>query len=107
VKAVVCNRYGPPDVLRIKEVPKSVPRDNEVLIRIRATTVTSTDCNNRNLTFVPRLMRLPVRVFLVGLLRPKVRILGVDLAGEIEAVGKDVEAGHKKGNVIIKVGHDE
>jgi NADPH:quinone reductase-like Zn-dependent oxidoreductase len=90
VKAVVCRRYGPPDVLKLKEVAKPAPRDNEVLIKIRATTVTTTDCNMRNLTFVPRLMRLPVRLFMTGLFRPKVGTLGVDLAGEIETVAKDV-----------------
>lgn len=90
MKAVVCRRYGPPDVLKLKEVAKPAPRDNEVLIKIRATTVTTTDCNMRNLTFVPRLMRLPVRLFMTGLFRPKVGTLGVDLAGEIETVAKDV-----------------
>lgn len=90
MKAVVCPRYGPPEVLRLKEVEKPVPRDDEVLIKIRATTVTSTDCNMRNLTFVPGLFRLPVRLFMVGPFRPKVHRLGVDLAGEIKAVGKDV-----------------
>lgn len=90
MKAVVCPRYGPPEVLRLKEVEKPVPRDDEVLIKILATTVTSTDCNMRNLTFVPGLFRFPVRLFMVGPFRPKVNRLGVDLAGEIKAVGKDV-----------------
>jgi NADPH:quinone reductase-like Zn-dependent oxidoreductase len=90
VKAIVCERYGRPDVLQLKEVEKPVPGDNELLIRVYATTVTSTDCNMRNLTFVPRLFRLPVRLFMVRLFRPKTRILGVDLAGEVEGVGSSV-----------------
>ncbi|MGD8969324.1 MAG: NAD(P)-dependent alcohol dehydrogenase [Anaerolineae bacterium] len=89
MKAIVHTEYGPPDELQLKEVEKPVPKDNEVLIRILATTVTTSDCNIRNLTFVPKLLRLPMRMQL-GLLRPKNRILGFDLAGDVEAAGKDV-----------------
>jgi NADPH:quinone reductase-like Zn-dependent oxidoreductase len=70
-------------------VEKPVPRDNEVLIRIHATTVTTSDCNIRNQTFVPGVLRLPIRMQF-GLLKPKELILGFDLAGDVEAVGKDV-----------------
>jgi NADPH:quinone reductase-like Zn-dependent oxidoreductase len=59
MKAIVWTRYGPPDELQLKEVEKSVPKDNEVLIKIHATTVTSSDCNLRNFTFVPKLFLLP------------------------------------------------
>jgi NADPH:quinone reductase-like Zn-dependent oxidoreductase len=76
--------------LRLEEVPSPVPQDHELLIKIHATTVTSTDCNMRNLTFVPWFFRLPARLFMVGALRPKVNVLGVDFAGEIVAVGEDV-----------------
>jgi NADPH:quinone reductase-like Zn-dependent oxidoreductase len=90
MKAIVSTRYGPPEVLRLKKVRTPSPNDHEVLIKIRATTVTSTDCNARNLTFVPAPMRLPVRLFMVGAFRPKIRIPGVDLTGEVEAVGGEV-----------------
>jgi NADPH:quinone reductase-like Zn-dependent oxidoreductase len=89
MKAIVHTKYGPPDELQLQEVEKPVPKDDEVLIKIHATTVTTTDCNARNVTFVPKLLRLPLRMQL-GFLKPKNKILGVDLAGEIEAVGKDV-----------------
>ena len=89
MKAIVHTAYGPPDELQLKEVEKPVPKDNEVLIKIHATTVTTTDCNVRNLTFLPPLLKLPMRMQF-GLLKPNVKILGVELAGEIEATGKDV-----------------
>jgi NADPH:quinone reductase-like Zn-dependent oxidoreductase len=90
MKAIVHTAYGPPDELQLKEVKKPVPKGYEVLIKIHATTVTTTDCNIRNLTFLPKLLRLPMRMQF-GFLKPKIKILGVDLAGEIEAVGKDVK----------------
>jgi NADPH:quinone reductase-like Zn-dependent oxidoreductase len=89
MKAIVHTAYGPPDELQLKEVEKPVPKDNEVLIKIHATTVTTTDCNIRNMTFLPKLLRLPMRMQF-GFQKPKIKILGVDLAGEIEAAGKDV-----------------
>ena len=82
MKAVVYTTYGTPDVLQISEVPTPTPKDNEVLIRIHAAAVTTTDCNLRG---GDKLMRL---VF--GLRRPKRQVLGTEFAGEIEAVGKDV-----------------
>jgi NADPH:quinone reductase-like Zn-dependent oxidoreductase len=90
MKAIVHTGYGPPDELELKEVEKPVPKEDEVLIKIHATTVTTTDCNVRNLTFVPKLLRLPMRMQF-GFLKPKIKILGIDLAGEIEAAGKDVK----------------
>jgi NADPH:quinone reductase-like Zn-dependent oxidoreductase len=89
MKAIVHTAYGPPDELQLKEVEKPAPKDNEVLIRIHATTVTTSDCNIRNQTFVPGVLRLPIRMQF-GLLKPKELILGFDLAGDVEAVGKDV-----------------
>jgi len=89
MKAILHTEYGPPDELQLKEVEKPVPKEDEVLIKIHATTVTTSDCNARNLTFVPKLFLLPVRMQL-GLIKPKNNMLGFDLAGEIEAVGKDV-----------------
>jgi NADPH:quinone reductase-like Zn-dependent oxidoreductase len=90
MKAIVHTKYGPPDELQVREVEKPVPKDDEVLIQIHATTVTTSDCNNRNLTFVPKLFHLPMRMQF-GLLKPKNRILGFDLAGDVEAIGKDVK----------------
>jgi len=89
MKAILHTKYGPPDELQLKDVEKPTPKDNEVLIKIYATTVTTTDCNARNFTFVPKSFRFPARM-VFGFKKPKINILGVDLAGEIEAVGKDV-----------------
>jgi len=99
VKAIVHTKYGPPDELQLKEVEKPVPKDDEVLIKIHATTVTTSDCNIRNFTFVPKLFLLPSRMQF-GFMKPKINILGLDLAGEIEAVGKDVRR-FKKGDQVF------
>jgi 2-desacetyl-2-hydroxyethyl bacteriochlorophyllide A dehydrogenase len=89
MKAIVCERYGPPDVLQLKEVEKPVPKDNEVLIRIYATTVTKFDCWTRSCT-APTGMGLISRIA-GGFTKPKKTIIGTELAGEIEAVGKNVK----------------
>ena len=99
MKAIVHTEYGPPDELQLKEVEKPVPKDNEVLIKIHATTVTSSDCNVRNLTFAPKWSVLPMRMQF-GLRKPKINRLGIDLAGEIEAVGKDVKQ-YKTGDQVF------
>jgi NADPH:quinone reductase-like Zn-dependent oxidoreductase len=88
MKAIVWTNYGPPDVLQLQGVAKPTPKDHEVLIRIYATTVTTADCELRSLT-LPLALRLPLRLYL-GLIRPRHKILGQELAGDIEAVGKDV-----------------
>jgi NADPH:quinone reductase-like Zn-dependent oxidoreductase len=90
MKAILHTQYGPPDELQLKEVEKPVPKDNEVLIKIHATTVTTTDCNVRNFTFVPKSFTFFARM-MFGFKTPKINILGIDLSGEIEAVGKDVK----------------
>jgi NADPH:quinone reductase-like Zn-dependent oxidoreductase len=90
MKAIVWTKYGSPDVLQLKEIAKPTPKANEVLIKIYATTVTAGDCEARSLK-MPILIRLPMRVY-VGLRKPKrITILGQELAGEIEAIGKDVK----------------
>lgn len=83
MRAVVCDRYGPPDVLRLEEVAKPVPKPDEVLVRVQATTVNRTDCGVRaGEPFISRLVS--------GLRRPKWRILGTELAGTVEATGAAV-----------------
>lgn len=89
MKAMVFKRYGPPDVLQLEQVAKPVPRDNEVLVRVVAATATAGDCEIRRFD-IPVLFWLPIRLYM-GLLKPRIQILGQELAGVIEAVGKDVE----------------
>ncbi len=99
MKAIIWTNYGPPDVLQLKEVDKPAPKDDEVLIKVHATTVLIGDCLLRNLT-LPVLDRLPIRL-LLGLSKPKrVTILGQELAGEIEGVGQAVTL-FKKGDQVI------
>jgi NADPH:quinone reductase-like Zn-dependent oxidoreductase len=99
MKAILHTRYGPPEELQLKEVEKPVPKDHEVLVKIHATTVTSSDCNVRDLTFAPTWSLLPMRLQF-GLREPKINRLGIDLAGEIEAVGRDVTR-FEKGNQVF------
>ena len=99
MKAIVHTKYGPPDELQLQEAEKPVPGDNEVLINIHATTVTTTDCNARNFTFVPKSFKFFARL-MFGFTKPKINILGIDLAGEIEAVGKDVKL-YKAGDQVF------
>lgn len=89
MRAIICGKYGPPDVLELKEAPKPVPKPDELLIRVRATTVTSGDCRIRGFRSPP-LFWLPMRLVL-GVRRPRNPILGVELAGEVEAVGRNVK----------------
>src|SRR5688572_33267953 len=83
MRAVVHDRYGPPEVLRVEEVERPVPKEDEVLVRVHATTVTRTDCGLRSNEY------WFTRVF-TGLRRPKQRIAGMELAGVVEAVGAAV-----------------
>lgn len=88
MKAVVYTKYGPPEVLHIEELEKPTPKDNEVLVRVRATTVTAGDIRMRSFN-VPSMEWLFARLYL-GIRKPKRPILGMEVAGEIEAVGEDV-----------------
>ena len=88
MKAIVCIRQGPPEGLQLREVEKPTPRDNEILVKVYATTVNVGDCRMRSFT-VPPLFWLPGRLAL-GITKPKNPIFGMELAGKVEAVGKDV-----------------
>jgi NADPH:quinone reductase-like Zn-dependent oxidoreductase len=97
MKAIVCTKYGPPEVLQFKEVEKPIPKDNEVLIKIHAASATVSDCIVRS-GKVNILLWLPMRIF-VGFKKPRRSILGLELAGEVEGIGKDVKR-FKKGDQV-------
>jgi len=105
MKAVVCTKYGPPEVLQLQELEKPTPKDNEVLIKIHASAVTASDCIIRafkmpgNPRFpMKQIMELMMR-FYVGFTKPKKSVIGLVLSGEIESVGKDIKH-YKKGDEV-------
>ncbi len=104
MKAIVCTKYGPPEVLQLKEVSQPTLGDNDVLIKVHATTVTSGDSRMRSFK-VPLSFWLPARMAL-GLRKPKKAILGSELAGEIEATGRDVKMFRKGDQVFAYPGHN-
>ena len=100
MKAIICTKYGSPDVLQLKEVEKPVPKDNEVLIRIHASTVAAGDIRLRSFTWAPWFW-LPGRI-MYGLRRPRKKIPGNELSGEIEDIGNDITQ-FKKGDQIFGI----
>ena len=89
MRAVICPKYGPPEVLRLTEVEKPWPADDEVCIRVRAAAVTNSDMFIRG-SQIPLRYRIPMR-FMIGLTRPRRSIIGLVLAGEVESTGKSIE----------------
>jgi NADPH:quinone reductase-like Zn-dependent oxidoreductase len=102
MKAVVCTKYGPPEVLQLVEVAKPVPKDNEILVKVFAATVSRGDVRMRSFT-VPFWQWLPARMYL-GIRKPKRAILGMELSGEIEALGREVTRFRKGDRVFSFVG---
>jgi NADPH:quinone reductase-like Zn-dependent oxidoreductase len=105
MKAIVCTKYGPPEVLQLREVEKPTPKDNEVLIRVHATAVTASDCIIRGFN-MPGAHRFPKKQIMelmmrlvVGFRGPRNSILGLVLSGDIESVGQHVKQ-FKKGDQV-------
>lgn len=105
MKAIICTKYGPPEVLQLKEVEKPAPKDNEVLIKIYSTTASIVDRRIRglNIPFIPSVLLNLIRSTL-NLMKPRIRILGRFLAGEIESIGKDVKLFKKGDRVYARTG---
>ena len=99
MKAIVYNEYGPSDVLHLQEVEKPTPKDNEVLIKVHATSVTAADCNAHGFVFVPPGFGFLPRL-MFGLRKPRQPILGTELSGEIVEVGSDVKLFNKGDRVF-------
>ena len=104
MKAIVCPRYGPPEVLEQREVTKPTCQDNEILVRIEATTVTQADLRVRAFR-VPPSFWIPARL-VIGVTKPKKPVLGTELAGVVENIGKDIKKFKVGDQVFALTGHD-
>lgn len=104
MKAVICEKYGPPEILKIQEVDKPVPKDNEVLIKVYASSVNAADCNVRGLSYIPPGLGLVAKSML-GFKRPKIPVIGSVFAGVIEEIGKDVKS-FNKGDEVFGTGSE-
>ncbi len=106
MKSVVCTKYGPPEVLQIKEVEKPVPKNNEVLIRVHAASVNYGDLIARNFKDVtPSKFNMPMLLWIIsklvfGLRKPRIKVLGSEFSGEIESVGVNVKK-FKQGDKVF------
>ena len=98
MRAIVCTKYGPPEVLKLKEVNKPRPKNNDALIKVYASTVTTGDCRIRSFTFA-KWFWLPGRI-MFGFTKPRKEIPGWELSGEIESTGKNVKL-FKKGDKVF------
>lgn len=98
MKAIVCSNYNHPKVLQVQEIEKANPDENEILIKVHATTVTSGDVRVCRFD-VPILFWSPIRLAL-GIKRPKQPVLGVEYAGEVKTVGKNIK-NFKKGDRVL------
>ena len=92
MKAIVYTKYGTPDVLELKEIDRPIPKENEVLIKVYAVSLNDWDCGLLEGDFVNRLLN--------GIFKPKIKILGSDIAGRVETVGKNVEKFRPGDNVF-------
>ncbi len=102
MRAVVCTGYGPPDVLELRDVVRPVPKNDEVLVRIRATTVTAADCELRRFD-LPSWVWVPMRLW-SGIRRPRQPVFGHELAGDVDSVGKDVGSLRRGDRVFAATG---
>ncbi|RIH63792.1 NAD(P)-dependent alcohol dehydrogenase [Mariniphaga sediminis] len=102
MKAVVCEKYGPPEVLKIREVPKPIVKDNEVLVKVFATTANAADARIRGAVF-PSIFNLPVKLAM-GFKGPRKKILGLEVAGVVESIGKNVTKYHVGDQVFASTG---
>jgi len=104
MKAIICTKYGPPEVLKIEDIEKPSPKDNEILVKIYATTVTVADSRVRGFN-VPLSFWLPARIAL-GFRRPRKPILGMELSGVVEAVGNKVSLFKERDQIFANTGHN-